>query len=142
MSRRPSAQRWLTAPGLRRRWRSARRYMESVRPSMAESSSRTNRAASTSPLASMFTTAFTHVFAGGYAAGYYGYKWAEVLDADAFALFREKGIFDRETATLFRREVLERGNADDPMNLYKRFRGREPKVEALLERDGLLPEKK
>ena len=87
----------------------------------------------------MFTTAFTHVFAGGYAAGYYGYKWAEVLDADAFALFREKGIFDPETAGRFRREVLERGNADDPMELYKRFRGREPKVDALLERDGLLP---
>lgn len=90
----------------------------------------------------MFTTAFTHVFAGGYAAGYYGYKWAEVLDADAFALFREKGIFDPETAGRFRREVLERGNADDPMELYKRFRGREPKVDALLERDGLLPGKK
>ena len=86
---------------------------------------------------SAFSTAFGHIFAGGYAAGYYGYKWAEVLDADAFSLFKEKGIFDPATAASFRHNILERGNAEDPMRLYKRFRGQEPTVDALLERSGL-----
>jgi peptidyl-dipeptidase Dcp len=80
---------------------------------------------------------FTHLFGGGYAAGYYGYKWAEVLDADAFSLFREKGIFNGETARSFRENILERGGTDKPMNLYVRFRGKEPSMEAFLERSGL-----
>nr|WP_231932232.1 MULTISPECIES: M3 family metallopeptidase [Butyricimonas] len=84
-----------------------------------------------------FSPAFGHIFAGGYAAGYYGYKWAEVLDADAFSLFKQCGIFDRATAESFRREVLEKGASENPMTLYKRFRGQEPTVDALLERSGL-----
>jgi peptidyl-dipeptidase Dcp len=80
---------------------------------------------------------FSHVFAGGYAAGYYGYIWAEVLDADAFAAFQEKGLFDRETATSFRKNILERGGTADAMDLWKAFRGREPDVEPLLKRRGL-----
>ena len=83
------------------------------------------------------STAFSHIFAGGYAAGYYGYKWAEVLDADAFSVFKEKGIFDTETATSFRKNILERGGTEHPMILYKRFRGKEPSVEPLLQRSGL-----
>lgn len=82
--------------------------------------------------------AFEHIFGGGYAAGYYGYKWAEVLDADAFELFRERGIFDRATADQFRRTILERGGSDHPMQLYREFRGREPDPDALLRRAGLL----
>ena len=81
---------------------------------------------------------FGHIFAGGYSAGYYSYKWAEVLEADAFAKFKQDGIFNKETAASFRENVLSKGNLEDPMELYKKFRGREPKVEALLERDGLL----
>ncbi len=80
---------------------------------------------------------FTHVFAGGYAAGYYGYIWAEVLDADAFAAFQEKGLFDRATATSFRKNILERGGTADAMDLWKAFRGREPDPEPLLKRRGL-----
>jgi peptidyl-dipeptidase Dcp len=83
------------------------------------------------------STAFSHIFSGGYAAGYYGYKWAEVLDADAFSLFRDKGIFNREVAASFRNNILSRGGSEDPMILYKRFRGSEPSVNALLERSGL-----
>lgn len=83
------------------------------------------------------STAFGHIFSGGYAAGYYSYKWAEVLDADAFAAFKENGIFDRKTAQSFRVNVLERGNTEEPMTLYKRFRGHEPTVDALLERNGV-----
>ena len=86
---------------------------------------------------SMMSTAFSHIFAGGYAAGYYGYKWAEVLDADAFAAFKENGIFDRKTADAFRINVLEKGGSEHPMILYKRFRGQEPSIDALLERSGL-----
>ncbi len=82
--------------------------------------------------------AFGHLFSGGYAAGYYGYKWAEVLDADAFSLFRESGIFNTDTADLFRKNILEKGGSDDPMDLYKRFRGSEPGIEALLERSGFI----
>ncbi len=84
---------------------------------------------------------FNHIFGGGYAAGYYSYVWSEVLDADAFEAFREKGIFDEKTARSFRENVLERGGSEDPMVLYKRFRGREPSVEPLLERRGLISEK-
>lgn len=82
--------------------------------------------------------AFGHLFSGGYAAGYYGYKWAEVLDADAFSLFLEYGIFNTDTAELFRKNILEKGGSDDPMDLYKKFRGSEPGIEALLERSGFL----
>ncbi|RKN79597.1 M3 family metallopeptidase [Ulvibacterium marinum] len=84
------------------------------------------------------STAFSHIFQGGYSSGYYSYKWAEVLDADAFAFFREKGIFDKEVATKFKENILSKGGTEKPMVLYKRFRGSEPKVEALLERAGLL----
>ncbi len=80
---------------------------------------------------------FSHIFAGGYAAGYYGYKWAEVLDADAFALFREQGIFDGEVAGSFRENILSRGGSEPPMELYIRFRGKEPTTEAFFERAGL-----
>ena len=86
---------------------------------------------------SAFSTAFGHIFAGGYAAGYYGYKWAEVLDADAFSMFQQNGIFDKETAASFRKNILEKGGSENPMTLYKRFRGQEPSVDALLERSGL-----
>lgn len=83
--------------------------------------------------------AFSHIFAGGYAAGYYSYKWAEVLEADAFALFRERGIFDRETAASFRRCILSRGGTEDADVLYRNFRGRDPQPEALLEKLGIRP---
>ncbi len=79
---------------------------------------------------------FSHIFAGGYSAGYYSYKWSEVLDADAFSLFKEKGIFDPDTAAKFK-TLLSKGGTEDPMDLYVAFRGREPKVDALLERAGL-----
>jgi len=84
------------------------------------------------------STAFSHIFQGGYSSGYYSYKWAEVLDADAFAYFKEEGIFNKEVATKFKDHVLSQGGTENPMVLYKRFRGAEPKVEALLERAGLL----
>ncbi|HEA21579.1 MAG TPA: M3 family peptidase [Pricia antarctica] len=84
------------------------------------------------------STAFAHIFQGGYSSGYYSYKWAEVLDADAFAYFKEKGIFDKTVATKFKDNILSKGGTENPMVLYKRFRGAEPKVEALLERAGLL----
>ena len=80
---------------------------------------------------------FRHIFAGGYSAGYYSYIWAEVLDADAFEAFKETGLFNRETANSFRKNILASGNSDDPMALYKRFRGREPSIEPLLKRRGL-----
>ena len=83
------------------------------------------------------STQFGHLFAGGYAAGYYSYKWAEVLDADAFSLFKEKGLFNKEVAKSFRENILEKGGTEHPMILYKRFRGHEPSVDALLERSGL-----
>ena len=83
------------------------------------------------------SVSFGHIFGGGYAAGYYGYKWAEVLDADAFMHFRETGIFNRETALSFRKNILEKGGSDKPMNLYVKFRGKEPSIDALLERSGL-----
>lgn len=84
-----------------------------------------------------FSTGFSHIFAGGYAAGYYGYKWAEVLDADAFSLFKQKGIYDKVTANSFRTNILEKGGSVHPMELYVAFRGQEPTVDALLEREGL-----
>lgn len=80
---------------------------------------------------------FSHIFSGGYAAGYYSYKWAEVLDADAFAKFKENGIFDAATAKSFRENVLEKGGTEDPALLYRRFRGQDPTIDALLERDGI-----
>jgi peptidyl-dipeptidase Dcp len=83
------------------------------------------------------STQFSHLFAGGYAAGYYSYKWAEVLDADAFSVFKEKGLFNKEVAQSFRKNILEKGGTEHPMVLYKRFRGHEPTVDALLERSGL-----
>ncbi len=85
-----------------------------------------------------FSTGFSHIFDGGYAAGYYGYKWAEVLDADAFDSFLENGIYDKETATRFKKEILEKGGTQHPMNLYKNFKGKEPSIEPLLKRSGLL----
>ncbi len=84
------------------------------------------------------STAFSHIFQGGYSAGYYSYKWAEVLDADAFEYFLEKGIFNKEVATKFKENVLSKGGTEKPMDLYKRFRGKEPKPDALLRRAGLL----
>lgn len=85
----------------------------------------------------MTSPQFSHIFSGGYAAGYYSYKWAEVLDADAFSMFKENGIFDRTTADSFRTNILERGGTEDPAELYRRFRGRDPQIDALLERDGI-----
>ncbi len=84
------------------------------------------------------STAFTHIFDGGYAAGYYGYKWAEVLDADAFALFKQNGIFDKTTAESFRANILSKGGTEHPMTLYVNFRGHEPSIQPLLERSGLI----
>jgi peptidyl-dipeptidase Dcp len=81
---------------------------------------------------------FSHIFAGGYSSGYYSYKWAEVLDADAFEYFKEKGLFNSEIADLFKNNILSRGGTEHPMELYKKFRGREPDPEALLRRDGLV----
>ncbi len=81
---------------------------------------------------------FGHIFGGGYAAGYYGYKWAEVLDADAFSYFTEKGIFNSEVADSFRKNILEKGGSERPMELYIRFRGKEPSIEPLLKRSGLI----
>lgn len=86
----------------------------------------------------MMSTSFSHIFQGGYAAGYYSYKWAEVLDADAFELFLEKGIFDQETAHSFKENILSAGGRVHPSILYKRFRGREPRPDALLKRAGLV----
>jgi peptidyl-dipeptidase Dcp len=79
--------------------------------------------------------AFSHIFDGGYSAGYYSYKWAEVLDADAFEYFQEHGLFDREIAAKFRREILSKGGSEHPSELYRRFRGRDPDPEALIRRD-------
>ena len=83
------------------------------------------------------TVQFSHIMAGGYAAGYYSYKWAEVLDADAFAVFKRHGIFDEKTAQSFRENILSKGGTENPMTLYKRFRGGEPTIDALLKRNGI-----
>ena len=84
------------------------------------------------------STAFAHIFQGGYSSGYYSYKWAEVLDADAFEYFKEEGVFNKTVATKFKNHILSQGGTEDPMTLYKRFRGHEPKPEALLKRAGLI----
>lgn len=84
------------------------------------------------------STSFSHIFQGGYSSGYYSYKWAEVLDADAFEFFKEKGIFNKDVATKFKEHVLSQGGTEDPMILYKRFRGHEPQPNALLKRAGLI----
>jgi peptidyl-dipeptidase Dcp len=83
------------------------------------------------------TVQFSHIMAGGYAAGYYSYKWAEVLDADAFSVFKKEGIFNQQTAQRFRDEILSKGGTENPMTLYKRFRGGEPTIDALLKRNGI-----
>jgi peptidyl-dipeptidase Dcp len=83
------------------------------------------------------TTYYNHIFSSGYSAGYYSYLWAQVLDADAFEAFKEKGIFDKTTADAFRTNILERGGTEDPMVLYKRFRGAEPDITPLIKRRGL-----
>ena len=93
------------------------------------------------PEGTCMSVQFSHIMAGGYAAGYYSYKWAEVLDADAFSLFKQKGIFDPETAQSFRDHILSRGGTEPPMTLYKRFRGKSPSIQALLERNGIPPQK-
>ena len=85
------------------------------------------------------TVQFSHIMAGGYAAGYYSYKWAEVLDADAFSVFKRRGIFDQKTAQSFRDNILSKGGTEHPMTLYKRFRGGEPTIDALLKRNGIKP---
>jgi peptidyl-dipeptidase Dcp len=86
---------------------------------------------------SCMTVQFSHIMSGGYAASYYSYKWAEVLDADAFSVFKKNGIFDRATAQRFRDCILSKGGTEHPMTLYKRFRGQEPTIDALLERNGI-----
>ena len=87
---------------------------------------------------SNMSVAFSHIFSGGYSAGYYSYKWAEVLDADAFEAFKEKGIFNKEVAKSFRENILEKGGTENPMDLYKKFRGKAPSPDALLKRAGLV----
>lgn len=90
----------------------------------------------------MMSPQFSHIFAGGYAAGYYSYKWAEVLDADAFAKFLENGIFDKKSADEFRKNILMKGGTENPAELYRRFRGQDPTIDALLKRDGIERPKK
>ena len=87
--------------------------------------------------ATAFSPSFSHIFAGGYAAGYYSYKWAEVLEADAFQLFKEQGIFNKEVAENFRKNILSAGGIEDADVIYRRFRGRDPKPEALMEKLGM-----
>jgi oligopeptidase A len=89
------------------------------------------------PAFNRFQNSFGHIFAGGYAAGYYSYKWAEVLSADAFSKFEENGVFDRKTGEEFLHNILEQGGAYEPMELFVRFRGRKPKIDALLRHSGL-----
>ena len=98
---------------------------------------RSQVAAITPPSFNRFQHSFSHIFAGGYAAGYYSYKWAEVLSADAFSLFEERGIFDKETGHQFRETILEQGGSKEPMALFVEFRGREPQVDALLRHSGI-----
>ena len=86
----------------------------------------------------LISPAFSHIFSGGYSAGYYGYKWAEVLDADAFAEFQENGLLDKATADSFRENILMKGDSEKPMTLYVRFRGQEPTIDALLRRSGFV----
>jgi oligopeptidase A len=89
------------------------------------------------PAYNRFAHGFSHIFAGGYAAGYYSYKWAEVLSADAFSLFEEKGVFDEEAGRAFRENILEKGGSEDAMELFVAFRGRKPDVEPLLRHSGI-----
>ena len=89
------------------------------------------------PRFNRFQHSFGHIFAGGYAAGYYSYKWAEVLSADAFSKFEERGVFDRATGMEFLQHILEQGGARDPMELFVEFRGRKPTIDALLRHSGL-----
>ena len=91
----------------------------------------------TTPAFNKFQNSFGHIFAGGYAAGYYSYKWAEVLSADAFSLFEEEGVFNKATGEKFLSEILERGGSEEPMALFKRFRGREPEIGPLLRHTGI-----
>ena len=84
------------------------------------------------------STAFSHIFQGGYSSGYYSYKWAEVLDADAFAYFKENGIFNKEIASKFKDTILSQGGTLDPLDLYIKFRGKKPNPDALLKRAGLM----
>ena len=93
---------------------------------------------SSSPLKVCMTTQFQHIMCGGYAARYYSYKWSEVLDADAFSLFQEKGVYSREAAERWRKEILEKGSSEDPHILYRNFRGRNARINAMLERDGII----
>jgi oligopeptidase A len=93
-----------------------------------------------SPEFNRFPNSFSHIFAGGYAAGYYSYKWAEVLAADAFSLFEQNGIFDPATGKSFLQNILEKGGSQEPMELFKAFRGREPEVDALLQQTGISPQ--
>ena len=92
-------------------------------------------------LAGPVSTAFSHIFAGGYAAGYYSYKWAEVLDADTFELFEQKGLYDPEAAEAYKNEILSRGGSEHPRVLYRRFRGRDADPDALFRREGLIGKK-
>jgi oligopeptidase A len=89
------------------------------------------------PAFNRFQNGFTHIFSGGYSAGYYSYKWAEVLSADAFAKFEEQGVFNRETGESFLHEILEQGGVYEPMEMYVKFRGRKPTIDALLRHSGL-----
>jgi oligopeptidase A len=89
------------------------------------------------PAFNRFQHGFSHIFAGGYSAGYYSYKWAEVLSADAFSKFEEEGIFNPETGEAFLKNILEKGGSEEPMELFKKFRGREPQVDALLRHSGI-----
>ena len=84
------------------------------------------------------SVSFSHIFAGGYSAGYYSYKWAEVLDADAFEYFKEEGLYSEKVAKLLLENIMSKGGTEHPMTLYKKFRGREPDPDALLRRDGLI----
>jgi len=89
------------------------------------------------PAFNRFAHSFSHIFAGGYAAGYYSYKWAEVLSSDAFSLFEENGIFDRKTGEAFLQNILEKGGSEPAMQLFIKFRGREPEIDALLRHSGI-----
>ena len=109
-------------------WRGVQETLDEVRGAVA---------VSVPPAFNRFQNSFSHIFAGGYAAGYYSYKWAEVLSADAYSLFEENGIFDRDTGMKFYEEVLSRGGSEEPAVLFKRFRGREPRVDALLRHSGI-----
>jgi oligopeptidase A len=92
------------------------------------------------PVFNRFENSFSHIFAGGYAAGYYSYKWAEVLSADAYSRFEEEGIFNSTTGNSFLSEILQQGGSKEPMELFKNFRGREPKIDALLRHSGIAVE--